>query len=81
MSSVKFIWVCQSLHLKNMANKAANKRHRAGFEHLCEIKPLYQEIRDAGSSKYHPGQDIAIDDRTVATKGNTKQSRKNKLVI
>ncbi|XP_046873359.1 piggyBac transposable element-derived protein 4-like [Hypomesus transpacificus] len=84
MTGMKFLRIIRSLHLSSMADDAANEQRRgtAAFNRLCKINPLYQEIREACKRNYHPGQDIAIDERMVASKARTglKQYMKNKPV-
>ncbi|XP_052010391.1 piggyBac transposable element-derived protein 4-like [Xyrauchen texanus] len=84
MTGKKFLTICRSLHLSSFVDDAANEQRRgtAAFDRLSKIKPLYREIRDACKRNYHPGQEIAIDERMVASKARIgiKQYMKNKPV-
>ncbi|XP_068451459.1 piggyBac transposable element-derived protein 4 [Clinocottus analis] len=84
MSGKKFFKIVRSLHLNSMVADAANelKRGTAAFDKLAKIKPLYEEIKEACKRNYHPGQEISIDERMVATKSRIgiKQYMKNKPV-
>ncbi len=55
----KFLRICHSLHLSTTVDDAANEQRRgtAEFDHLCKIKPLYIEMREACKTNYHPGQE------------------------
>ncbi|XP_040890251.1 piggyBac transposable element-derived protein 4 [Toxotes jaculatrix] len=80
----KFLTICHALHLSSTADDAANdaRRGTAAFDHLGKIKPLYNDIRDACRRNYHPGQEISIDERMVASKARVsfKQYMKSKPV-
>ncbi|XP_062312170.1 piggyBac transposable element-derived protein 4-like [Osmerus eperlanus] len=84
MTGKKFLRITRSLHLSSMADDATNEQRRgtAAFNRLCKINPVYQEIREACKRNYHPGQDIAIDERMVASKARIglKQYMNNKPV-
>ena len=84
MTGKKFLRISQSLHLSSSVGDAANdeRRGKGAYDHLGKIKPLYEEMRDSCRRNYHPGQEIAIDERMVASKACTglKQYMKNKPV-
>ncbi|XP_061591014.1 piggyBac transposable element-derived protein 4 [Cololabis saira] len=73
MTGEKFLRIFESLHLSNLADDAANEQRRgtASFDRLARIKPLYTEIREACRRNYHPSQEIAINERMVASKAHT----------
>uniref|UniRef100_A0A3Q2VE55 PiggyBac transposable element-derived protein domain-containing protein n=1 Tax=Haplochromis burtoni TaxID=8153 RepID=A0A3Q2VE55_HAPBU len=84
MCGKKFQRICRSLHLSSLEDNAANEQRRgtADFDRLCEIKPLYTEMREVCKIHYNPGQEISIDERMVASKARIgiKQYMKNKPV-
>ncbi|KAF1393438.1 hypothetical protein PFLUV_G00015700 [Perca fluviatilis] len=84
MTGKKFLRISQSLHLSSSVGDAANDERRGtgAYDRLGKIKPLYEEMRDSCRRNYHPGQEIAIDERMVASKARTglKQYMKNKPV-
>jgi len=84
LTGKKFLRIIRSLHLSSMADDATNEQRRgtAAFNRLCKINPVYQDMREACKRNYHPGQDIAIDERMVASKARIglKQYMKNKPV-
>lgn len=84
MSGRKWQRILNALHLTSAAEDAANeaKRGTPEFDRLGKIKPLYLEMSEACRRNYHPHQEIAIDERTVASKARVafKQYMKGKPV-
>ena len=86
MTGKKFLRISQDLPVpspQQLCDAANDERRGTGaYDRLGKIKPLYEEMRDSCRRNYHPGQEIAIDERMVASKARTglKQYMKNKPV-
>uniref|UniRef100_A0A3Q3ESV8 PiggyBac transposable element-derived protein domain-containing protein n=1 Tax=Kryptolebias marmoratus TaxID=37003 RepID=A0A3Q3ESV8_KRYMA len=84
MSGRKWLRILNALHLNSAAEDSANeaKRGTPEFDRLGKIKPLYREMREACCRNYHPRQEIANDERMVASKARVifKQYMKGKPV-
>lgn len=70
MPSTRFLAISRSLHMNDPAVEAANdlKKGAPGYDKLCRIKPLCEQILAACYTFFHPYQHISVDERMVATK-------------
>ena len=70
MTQDRFEAILWSLHLSNPREDEENERRRntAEYDRLFKIKPLYIEIMTACKAHFQPYQNIAIDERMVASK-------------
>ncbi|KAL2102833.1 hypothetical protein ACEWY4_002001 [Coilia grayii] len=70
MSGKKFAAISRMLHLSSPEDDAANDRKRgtSGYNRLCKIQPMYDDIRAACKANFHPRQNIAVDERMVKSK-------------
>lgn len=70
MPSNRFLAISRSLHMNDPAVETANdlKKGTPGYDKLCRIKPLYEQILAACYTFFHPYQHISVDERMVATK-------------
>lgn len=66
----KWLKTLQALHPSSEEDDAANlaEKRTAEYDRLGKLKPLYIEIREACRWNFHPGQEITIDERMVASK-------------
>lgn len=47
-------------------NEQNNAKHdTAAYDKLAKIKPMYLEMREACKAKFHPHQNISVDERMV----------------
>lgn len=70
MSSNRFLAISRSLHMNDPAVESANdlKKGTPGYDKLCRVKPLYEQILAACYTFFHPYQHVSVDERMVATK-------------
>lgn len=70
MPSNRFLAISRSLHINDPAVETANdlKKGTPGYDKLCRIKPLYEQILAACYTFFHSYQHISVDERMVATK-------------
>ncbi|XP_067298892.1 piggyBac transposable element-derived protein 4-like isoform X2 [Pseudorasbora parva] len=77
MSYQKFRSISKALHLSDSREDALNsvRRGTAAYERLGKIQPLYQVIREACKTFFHPFQNITIVERMVASQARTGLKR------
>ncbi|XP_067298893.1 piggyBac transposable element-derived protein 4-like [Pseudorasbora parva] len=77
MSYQKFVTIANSLHFTNTNEDEKNdsKKGTAAYERLGKILLLYQLLREACKSYFHPFQNITIDERIVAAQPRTGLKR------
>ncbi|XP_067298047.1 piggyBac transposable element-derived protein 4-like isoform X3 [Pseudorasbora parva] len=77
MSFQKFLSISKALHLSDSREDALNsvRRGTAAYERLGKIQPLYQVIREACKTFFHPFQNITIVERMVASQARTGLKR------
>lgn len=84
MSGRKFQHIASSITISDPDDDAANnaKRGTTDCDRLGKIKPMYDRIWEACNATYHPWQNIAVDERMVASKACTslKQYMRNEPV-
>lgn len=73
MSYQKFLQISKALHLSDSKEDEKNgfRKGTAAYEQLAKIQPLYQVIREACKSNFHPFQNITIVERMVASQDRT----------
>ncbi|XP_008434350.1 piggyBac transposable element-derived protein 4-like [Poecilia reticulata] len=78
ISAQKWLKILQVLHFSSAKDDAANvsKKGTRKYDRLGKLKPLYTKIREACRQHFHPGQEIAIDERTVASKARQHMKAK-----
>ncbi|XP_008395374.1 piggyBac transposable element-derived protein 4-like [Poecilia reticulata] len=84
MSGNKWLGILQALKLSSLEDDAKNEKKKGTpeFDCLANIKPLYDDIREACRHNYQPRQEMAVDVRMVASKAKVplKKFMKNKSV-
>ncbi|XP_042577232.1 piggyBac transposable element-derived protein 4-like isoform X4 [Cyprinus carpio] len=82
MSYKKFLSISKALHLSDSKEDEKNsfRKGTAAYERLGKIQPLYQVIREACKTFFHPFQNITIVERMVTSQEKTvlKRCVKNK---
>ncbi|XDV14750.1 hypothetical protein PO909_014946 [Leuciscus waleckii] len=78
MSYQKFVTIANALHFSNTKEDEKNdsKKGTAAYERLGKIIPLYQVIREACKTFFHPFQNITIEERIVAAQPRTGLKRR-----
>ncbi|XP_050967121.1 piggyBac transposable element-derived protein 4-like [Labeo rohita] len=73
MSYQKFLLISKALHLNDCKEdeKNSSRRGTAAYERLGKIQPLYQVIREACKTIFHPFQNITIVERMVTSQDRT----------
>ncbi|XP_048053355.1 piggyBac transposable element-derived protein 4-like isoform X2 [Megalobrama amblycephala] len=77
MSYQKFLSISKALHLSDSREDEKNniRRGTAAYERLGKIQPLYQIIREACKTFFHPFQNITIVERMVTSEARTGVKR------
>ncbi|XP_040912821.1 piggyBac transposable element-derived protein 4-like [Toxotes jaculatrix] len=82
MSRDRFLAITWNLHMSDPAKDTVNdsKKGTTDYDCLHRIRPLYDHLRVACKSVYHPQRNLSVDERMVATKARIalKQYIKNK---
>ncbi len=73
----KFLSISRALHLSDSIEDKRNsfRKGTAAYERLGKIQPLYQAIREACKTIFHPFQNITIVERMVSSQGRTGLQR------
>ncbi|XP_039530913.1 piggyBac transposable element-derived protein 4-like isoform X1 [Pimephales promelas] len=77
MSYQKFLSISKALHLSDSREDEKNRVRRgtSAFERLGKIQPLYQVVREACKTFFHPFQRITIVERMVTSQPRTGLKR------
>ncbi len=77
MSYQKFLSISRALHLSDSIEDKRNsfRKGTAAYERLGKIQPLYQAIREACKTIFHPFQNITIVERMVSSQDRTGLQR------
>ena len=69
----RYLVISWNVHLSDPDQDVENDKKKGTPEHdrLFRLKPLMVSIQDACKAHYHPHQNLAIDERMVATKAHT----------
>ncbi|XP_060757078.1 piggyBac transposable element-derived protein 4 isoform X1 [Neoarius graeffei] len=73
MSRDRYRTISWNVHMSDPDEDRDNDNRRGTPEHDClfRVKPLMDVIRNASKAFYHPRRNLAVHERTVATKVNT----------
>ncbi|XP_051516636.1 piggyBac transposable element-derived protein 4-like [Myxocyprinus asiaticus] len=77
MSRERYRTISWNVHMSHPDADKQNDRKRGTAEHdrLFRVKPLMDTIRHACKAMYHPKRNLAVDERVVACKANTRMSQ------
>ncbi|XP_063050427.1 piggyBac transposable element-derived protein 4-like [Engraulis encrasicolus] len=82
MTGKRYHAISASLHMSDPAVDAENDKMKGqpGYEALCRLQPLHDDILTACRAYFHPRQNLSVDERMVASKARIrfKQYIKNK---
>nr|XP_055061721.1 piggyBac transposable element-derived protein 5-like isoform X4 [Misgurnus anguillicaudatus] len=78
MSYQRFLSIARTLHLSSSSEDEENKRRKgkSAYEHLGKIQPMYQVIREACKTYFHPFQNLTVNERMVPPSLNRMGLRK-----
>lgn len=84
MSGRKFTKISTNIHLSDPEEDEVNeaKKGTPDYDRLHKIRPMYDEIRQNCMAHFQPGQNIAVDERMVASRARIgiRQYMKDKPV-